>query len=77
MSVSKMKRLTVFAFRKDADRIVRKLMNLRCVEVRQADSERGEEVLPYLKAESELAQINRNLLQIRQAIPILAKYCRK
>lgn len=77
MSVSNMKRLTVFAFRKDADRIVRRLMNLRCVEIRQADPERGEEVLPYLKAESELAEINRNLAQIRQAIPILAKYCRK
>ena len=77
MSVSNMKRLTVFAFQQDADRIVRRLMNLRCVEVRQADPERGDEVLPFLKAESELAEINRNLAQIRQAIPILAKYCRK
>ena len=77
MSVSKMKRLTVFAFRKDADRIVRRLMNLRCVEVRTADPERGETVLPYLKVETELSEINRKLALIRQALPVLAKYCRK
>ena len=77
MSVSKMKRLTVFAFRKDADRVVRRLMNLRCVEVRTADPERGAAVLPYLKVESELAQINKNLSLIRQVLPVLAKYTRK
>ena len=77
MSVSKMKRLTVFAFRDDADRIVRRLMNLRCVQVRSADPERGEAVLPYLKVESELAEINRNLALIRQVLPVLAKYTRK
>ena len=41
MSVSKMQKLTVFAFREDADSIVRRLMNLRCVEVRTADPARG------------------------------------
>lgn len=77
MSVSKMKRLTVFAFREDADRVVRRLMNLRCVEVRTADPERGAAVLPYLKVESELAQINKNLSLIRQVLPVLAKHTRK
>ena len=77
MSVSKMKRLTVFAFQKDADRIVRRLMDLRCVDVQTADPERGAEVLPYLKVETELAEINRNLALLRQVLPVLAKYSRK
>ena len=34
MSVSKMKKLTAFVFRDDADRLVRSLMRLRCVQVR-------------------------------------------
>ncbi len=74
MSVSKMKRLTVFAFREDADRIVRRLMDLRCVEVRGADPERGEVVLPYLNADAELAETERKLAVIGEALPVLAKY---
>ena len=69
-----MQRLTVFAFREDADSIVRRLMNLRCVEVRVADPERGAAVLPYLNAEAELAEHGKRLDVIREALPILAKY---
>ena len=39
MSVSKMKKLTVFAFRKDSDAIIRRLMGLRCVEIRQSEQD--------------------------------------
>ena len=74
MSVSKMKRLTVFAFREDADRIVRRLMNLRCVEVRTADPERGAAVFPYLNAEAELAETEKTLGAIGEVLPVLAKY---
>ena len=74
MSVSKMKRLTVFAFREDADRIVRRLMNLRCVEVRTADPERGAAVFPYLNAEAELAETDKTLNEIGEVLPVLAKY---
>lgn len=77
MSVSNMQRLTVFAFQQDADRIVRRLMNLRCVEVKPADPERGEAVLPLLNVEKELAEVNQKLTLIGQALPILAKYSRK
>ena len=34
MSVSAMKKLTVLAYRSDADALVRKLMDLKCVEIR-------------------------------------------
>ncbi len=74
MSVSKMQRLTVFAFREDADRIVRRLMDLRCVDVRTADPERGAAVFPYLNAEEELARTEKRLAVIGEALPVLAKY---
>lgn len=74
MSVSKMQRLTVFAFREDVDRIVRRLMDLRCVDVRAADPERGAAVFPYLNVDRELAETERKLAVIGEALPILAKY---
>ena len=77
MSVSKMQRLTVFAFREDAERIVRRLMDLRCVDVRAADPARGAEVFSYLDVDRELAQTEQKLAAIREAIPILAKYATK
>ena len=77
MSVSKMQRLTVFAFQKDADRIVHRLMNLRCVEVKPADPERGAVVFPFLKVDEELAAVNQKLVLIGQALPVLEQYNRK
>ena len=74
MSVSKMQRLTVFAFREDADRIVNRLMNLRCVEVRAADPERGAVVFPYLNVDEELAGLEQKISAINDALPVLAKY---
>ena len=74
MSVSNMQRLTVFAFREDADRIVNRLMNLRCVEVRTADPERGAVVFPYLNVDVELAELEQKISAINDALPVLAKY---
>lgn len=74
MSVSMMQRLTVFAFREDADRIVNRLMNLRCVEVRAADPERGAVVFPYLNVDEELAELEQKISAINDALPVLAKY---
>ena len=41
MSVSTMKKLTVLSYAKDADAIVRKLMSLKCVEIRNLPSKEG------------------------------------
>ena len=74
MSVSAMKKLTVLAYEADADAIVRKLMRLRCVEIRQAGT--GEGLLPVQSAASDAkrAEAERRLLAIGRAIPHLAKY---
>ena len=74
MSVSTMKRLTVFAFRQDSDRILRKLMNLRCVEIRTLDVSDAELALERLHSEEDVAQADRRLNAIRAAIPVLTKY---
>lgn len=74
MSVSTMKRLTVFAFRQDVDRILRGLMNLRCVEIRTLDASDAELALERLHSEEDVTQADRRLSEIRAAIPVLTKY---
>ena len=74
MSVSSMKRLTVFAFRADSDRILRALMNLRCVEVRKLELSEAEPALRRLQDEDMLPRIEQQLSDIRSAIPLLNRY---
>ena len=45
MSVSTMKRLTAVTYTADADDVVRKLMNLRCVDIRSVPT--GEGLAPF------------------------------
>ena len=43
MSVVKMKKLTVFAHRRDSDALIRRLLRLRCVEVRPYEADAGDD----------------------------------
>lgn len=71
-----MKKLTVFAYSSDADTIVRRLMDLRCVHIDRADG--GERDLPVLsESDGERAAAQARLATIRAAIPVLAKYTRR
>ncbi len=72
-----MRKLTVLSYAADADAIVRKLMNLRCVEIRPITA--GEGLSPINTHETDLqkAESERRLAVIRQAIPLLAKYTRR
>ncbi len=74
MSVSTMKKLTLLAYRADADAIVRKLMNLRCVQIQSEGA--GEGLVPIDTGEVERtrAEAERRLAEIRRALPVLAKY---
>ena len=74
MSVSTMKKITVLAYEADADAIVRRLMNLRCVDIRNAGT--GEGLLPIHSAENDArrAESERRIAAIKRAIPHLAKY---
>ena len=72
MSVSIMRKLTVFAPKEGADALVRKLMRLRCVQVRQVDDSgtRLERVI----CDAQRAAAERRLAAVTDALEILAKY---
>jgi vacuolar-type H+-ATPase subunit I/STV1 len=69
-----MKKLTVFAFRKDSDAIIRRLMNLRCVEIRQTEPDREAVALRQTETERRLTELDAKFNRIGEALPILAKY---
>ncbi len=74
MPISTMKKLTVLAYRNDADAIVRKLMNLKCVQIRQSVPEARELALERAEADGLRAELSAKLADICEAMPLLAKY---
>ena len=69
-----MKKLTVLAYSTDADAIVRKLMNLRCVEMRPARTLGGALPACVVDCDAQMAKAQEHLQAIKRAIPVLAKY---
>ena len=74
MSVSKMKKLTAFVFRDDADRLVRSLMRLRCVQVRSLDAERSAQKLSRVDCDAELTEARRRVVEVDAVLPVLSRY---
>ncbi len=74
MPISTMKKLTVLAFAGDADAIVRKLMNLRCVEIRNTEIGDGALLTAHLDSDGQKARAEGRLRSIREAIPLLNRY---
>ncbi len=70
--MSTMKRLTVLAYRGDADAIVRRLMDRRCVEVRNTLPDA--ETLVRLEEDGTRAEAEARLVHIRAALPVLSRY---
>jgi len=77
MSVCAMKKLTVLAYAKDADAIVRKLMSLRCVEIRNTEARHGLMPIDTAAIEAQRVETEQRIASIRRVIPILAKYTRR
>ncbi len=69
-----MKKLTVLSYAKDADAIVRKLMSLKCVEIRSVPSGEGLTPVSTLDVDAQKSAAERRLADARAAIPILARY---
>ncbi len=69
-----MKRLTVFAFQKDSEKIVRRLMSLRCVEISRLDLSDSELELRRISKEQELAESERRIAAIKEVLPTLSRY---
>ena len=77
MSVSTMKKLTVLAYDKDADAIVRKLMNLKCVDIQSVPPDMGLMPAQTARYDQQRAEAERRLSDIRRALPIMAKYTQR
>ena len=71
-----MNKLTVLAWRDDADAIVRKLMDLRCVQIRR-DLPVQDLAVERMEGTGQRAIIEQRLSRIRAVIPSLAKYSRR
>ncbi len=77
MAVVKMKKINVFAHARDADALVRRLMRLRCVELRRNEEPCEESPLPNFGSDSKCADIEKRISKISNAISILSKYSQK
>ena len=76
MSVSVMKKLTVLASVRDADRLVRRLMRLRCAELKAVplgDLPDGGTLLRY-DSDRDRAEAERRVADVTAALPILDTY---
>lgn len=74
MPVSNMKKLTAFVFRDDSDRLVRRLMRLRCVQVRSLDAERSAQKLARVDCDGELISARKKLAAVDAVLPVLSRY---
>ncbi len=74
MSVSVMKKLTVLSFQKDSRALLRRLLELRCVEVRQTNELREALSLGREEAQAEIEACDAVLKLLREAIPLLRSY---
>ncbi len=76
MSISTMKRLTVLASREDAEAIVRKLMNLKCVQITKSGE--GDRALTLAnEGETSRPEIEARLSRIRAALSVLSPYSKR
>ncbi|MBE6557658.1 MAG: hypothetical protein E7661_01410 [Ruminococcaceae bacterium] len=73
MSISTMKRLTVLTPKGEADALVRRLMKLRCVEIRSVPLDEDGELLRH-DCDTARVEAERRVNSIAEAIPVLDKY---
>ncbi len=69
-----MKRLTVFAYDSDVDALIRRLMSLRCVQIRRSVPELEAMSLERMEADRQCAESEKKVALIREVMPSLAKY---
>ena len=74
MSVSSMKRLTVFAHKEEADELVRRLVRLRCVDVSSAEPEAESLAAARCDYDAERSELERSVARINDAMTALNLY---
>lgn len=73
MSISTMKRLTVLTPKGEADSLIRRLMKLRCVDIRAVPPDGDGELLRH-DCDAARVEAERKVNSIAEAIPVLDKY---
>ena len=73
MSVSKMKKLTVFAHKREENEIIKKLVRLRCVDVSPADSDKVLSCAAY-SCDRLRMELESSVADISEAMTVLNKY---
>ena len=76
MSVSNMKKLTVLSPSGEADALVRRLMRLKCVEIRTVDPGTVESDTAWIRndCDTQRVEAERRVADVAAAIPVLAPY---
>ncbi len=77
MSVSKMKKLTVFAHRDEVDDLLRRLVHLRCVELRTVEPSKGRLSMVRCNFDAQRSAMEASVAQIGEALAILSPYSQK
>lgn len=75
MAISRMKRLSAFCLREDTDRLIKKLMRLRCVSLERAEENRAEESgLTLSPPDERRAALESDVAATTQALELLHPY---
>lgn len=77
MSVSKMKKLTVLAHKRDTDALLSRLMRLRAMELRQESEDQGELSPVFTDLQGKRAELERKIQTADSALSALRKYGKK
>ncbi len=77
MSVSKMKKLTVFVHKTEADAVVHCLVRQRCVDVSELVPEEGQYATERSQCDERRAALEKSVAEIEEAIRLLNRYAKK
>ncbi len=77
MSISKMKKLTVISPDGVADDILKRLIKLKCVEVRSAQGEEIGYLLRKMDCDDERSELQKKVAELENAIPELTKHSKR
>ena len=72
-----MKKLTVFAHRDEVDDLLRRLVHLRCVELRTVEPPKGQISMVRCNFDAQRSALEGSLAEINEALTVLAPYSKK
>lgn len=77
MSVSRMKKLTVFVHRSDTEDLIHRLVRLRCVDVAQAPVTDGRLAVERSNCDEQRTALEKSVSDLGEAITVLSRYSKR